>query len=57
MRTVADDYRARAADCRRLAEETRDTFLSQRWLETAESYEAMADQNDGQTSRKTPEKH
>jgi hypothetical protein len=57
MRTIADDYRSRAADCRQMAEKTRDTFLAKRWLEIAETYEAMAEQNDGRSVRKTTENH
>jgi hypothetical protein len=46
MSATADAYRAKAAECRHLADETRGTFLYDHWLELADRYERMAQQHD-----------
>ena len=42
MTTKADEYRAKAQECEELAEQTRDPFIKEQFLEIAKKWRHMA---------------
>ena len=58
MTTLAEVYRAQACECERLAEQTRDSYIKEQFLKTAQEWRNMAVYEEKQSrqaaSRKAP---
>ena len=46
MTTKAEEYRAKARECEELAEQTRDSFIKEQFLEVAKKWREMAEHED-----------
>ena len=44
--TKAEEYRAKARECEELAEQTRDSFIKEQFLEVAKKWRQMAEHED-----------